>query len=149
MNNKETGSAAEDILQHRSTDDIRRDIEQDEREISETVEQIGDRISERLNWRRYLQRSPYWTLGITAAIGFVLAHSLTRRRTPVERFVDSLSEGIRESIGPAISRSKSSNLLKATLAGLGTKLITGWIRNSVTRARPGAQSTPAETTKEA
>ena len=42
----------------RSTEDIRRDIAKAEESISRTVDQIGERIKENLDWREYVKRSP-------------------------------------------------------------------------------------------
>jgi hypothetical protein len=48
----------------RSTEDIRQDIAKEKEDISQTVEQIGERTNEKLDWRGYVNGSPYWALAI-------------------------------------------------------------------------------------
>ena len=55
----------------RSSDDIRQDIVKGEENISQTVEQIGERIKEKLDWREYVKDSPYVALGAAAGIGYL------------------------------------------------------------------------------
>ena len=138
MNSRNITHAARETHENRSTEDIRHDIQQDEREISETVEEIGHRIGEKLDWRRYMQNSPYVTMGVAAGLGFVITRVLTRRRTPVERFMDSLAEGIKDSVGPMVSKKRHSDLVWATLAALGARLITGWIRTATETRKPAS-----------
>ena len=54
----------------RSTEEIRQDIAKGEENISQTVEQIGERIKEKLDWRGYVRDSPYWALGVAAGLGW-------------------------------------------------------------------------------
>jgi hypothetical protein len=44
----------------RSTEDIRHDIAKEKEKISQNVDEIGERIKEKLDWRVYAKESPYW-----------------------------------------------------------------------------------------
>jgi hypothetical protein len=75
----------------RSSEDIRRDIATKEGTISRTVEQIGERIQEKLDWRGYVKDSPYWALGAAAGLGYLASRMFRTRATPMERIMNSLA----------------------------------------------------------
>jgi hypothetical protein len=114
----------------RSTEDIRRDIDREEENISRTAQQIGDRIKEKMDWTEYVKDSPYWALGIAAGIGFFTSRALQTRTTPMERIMDSLAEEVRGSLGGLHVGSAGPNLAQLTLLGIGTKLVAEWIKNA-------------------
>ena len=76
----------------RSTEDIRQDIAKKEENISRTVEQIGERITEKLDWRGYVKDSPYWALGAAAGLGYLASGMFRTRTTPMERIMDPIAE---------------------------------------------------------
>ena len=46
----------------RTTEDIMQDIAREEQQLSQTAEQIGERLKESLGSRVYVRDSPYWAL---------------------------------------------------------------------------------------
>jgi hypothetical protein len=82
----------------RSTEDIRQDIAKKEETISRTVEQIRDRITEKLDWRGYVKGSPYWALGAAIGLGYLASGMLRTRTTSMERITDPIAEAGRDSI---------------------------------------------------
>jgi ElaB/YqjD/DUF883 family membrane-anchored ribosome-binding protein len=113
----------------RSTEDIHQDIAKKEENISQTVEQIGERIKEKLDWRGYVKDSPYWALGAAAGLGYFASGMFITRTTPVERIMGSIAEEVRDSLGDLRAGAAGLGLIKLTLLGIATKAITSWIKN--------------------
>ena len=78
----------------RSAEEIRQDIAARRESISETVDRLGDRIHETLDWREYIAEYPYVALGLAAGLGFLVAgiFKFKREPTPRERIMDALAE---------------------------------------------------------
>ena len=114
----------------RSTEDIRRDIAKKEENISRTVEQIGDRINEKLDWRGYVKDSPYWALGAAAGFGYLASAMFLKRTTAMERIMDSIAEEVHDSLGGLRAGAAGPGLIKLTLLGIATKAITSLIKSA-------------------
>jgi hypothetical protein len=114
----------------RTTEDILQDIDMEEENISRTAQQIGDRIKEKLDWKEYVNDSPYWALGIAVGVGFFASRVFQIRTTPMERIMGSLAEEVRHSLGGLHVGAAGSSLAQVTLLGIGTKLAAEWIRNA-------------------
>lgn len=112
----------------RSSEDIRRDIDREEEKLSQTVEQIGERIKEKLDWRAHMNDSPYWAIGAAAGLGFIASMVFARRATPMERILGSFAEDVRGSIGDHPSGAAGTGLLRMTLLGIATKAAADWIK---------------------
>lgn len=112
----------------RSSEDIRRDIDREEENLSQTVEQIGERIKEKLDWRAHMQDSPYWAMGAAAGLGFVASMVIARRTTPMEKILGSLAEEVRVSLGAHPSGAARTGLIRMTILGIATKAAADWIR---------------------
>lgn len=113
----------------RSSADIRRDIAREEENLSQTVEQIGERIKEKLDWRTQVKDSPYWALGAAAGLGYFASKVFARRATPMERMLGSLAEEVRGSLGGPPSAAAGTGLIRAALLGIATKAAADWIRD--------------------
>jgi ElaB/YqjD/DUF883 family membrane-anchored ribosome-binding protein len=118
----------------RSTEEIRQDIAKGEENLSQTVEQIGERIKEKLDWRGYVKDSPYWALGAAAGLGYLASRALIPRPTPTERMIDSIAEKVRDSLGGMRAGAAGSSLIKATLLGIATKAAASWLKNATSAA---------------
>jgi len=114
----------------RSTKDIRRDIAEKEENISKTVDQIGERIKEKLDWREYVKSSPYWAMGAAAGLGYLASRMFLTRITPMERIRDSIAREVRDTLSGPLVRAAGSGLIKMTLMGIATKAAAGWIKNA-------------------
>lgn len=126
----------------RSTDDIRQDIAREEDTLSRTVQQIGDRIQEKLDWSEYVKNSPYWALGAAAGLGFLASKMLQKRATPMERIMDSLAEEVRGSLGGLQIGAARPRLIQVTLMGIATKVATDLIKKTASAASSNGGSRP-------
>jgi len=126
----------------RSTEDIRRDIAKKEENISRTVEQIGERIQEKLDWRGYVKDSPYWALGAAAGIGFLASGMFRTRATPVERIMDSLAGEVRDSLYGLRAAAAGPGLIKVTLLGIAAKAAADWLKNATSTAVASVGAAP-------
>lgn len=118
-------------MAERSTEDIRQDIAKREGEISQKVEQIGERIKEKLDWRGYVRDSPYWALGVAAGLGYLASGVFKKRPTAMERIMGTLAEAGRDSLGGLLVGAAAPGLIKATLLGIATKAAANWIKNAI------------------
>jgi ElaB/YqjD/DUF883 family membrane-anchored ribosome-binding protein len=76
----------------RSAREIRQDIAATRENISETVDKLGERIHQTLDWREYVAEYPAVALGVAAGIGFLFSGIFKRRETPQERIMDAIAE---------------------------------------------------------
>ena len=118
----------------RSTEDIHRDIAKKEENISQTVEQIGERIKEIVDWRGYVKDYPYWALGAAAGLGYLASRMFITRTAPMERIMGSFAEEVRDSLGGLRAGAAGPGLIKLTLIGIATKAAAGWIKNATSTA---------------
>ena len=128
----------------RSSEDIRQDIAKEKENISQTVEQIGERIEEKLDWREYVKNSPYWTIGAAAGLGYLASRMFITRTTPIERIMDSISEEVRGSLGGLSAGAAVPGLIKVTLQVIATKAAASLIKKAIstTVASGGAEPRP-------
>jgi len=99
----------------RSIEEIRNNIEQTRSEITNTVDKLGERLKETVDWRSYVTEYPLIAVGGAALVGFYLTRKLlTPKRSPTEELLQSLIRAGRDAIAP-----KRPGLLitVATLAG--------------------------------
>lgn len=120
----------------RSSEDIRRNIAKEKENISRKVDQIGERIKERLDWREYVKDSPFWAIGIAVGLGYLASRVFITRTTPMERIVKTLAEGAHDSLDGLNARVSGPGLIKMTLLTLATKAAADWIQNT----RPAAKA---------
>ena len=118
----------------RSAEDIRHDIAKEEEGISRTVEEIGERIKEKLDWREYVKDSPYVALGAAAGLGYLATGVFIRRATPTERIMRSITREVRDSLGALRAEAAGPGLIKVVLLGIATKAVAGWIKSTTSKA---------------
>lgn len=128
------GSNIRDTNVERSTEDIRHDIAKEEEGISRTVEEIGERIKEKLDWREHVKDSPYVALGAAVGLGYLASGMFIRRATPTERIMRSIAREVRNSLGALRAEAAGPGLIKAVLLGIATKAAAGWIKNTASKA---------------
>lgn len=148
MNERGFAGDAKEAEVSRTAEEIRRDIAQRGEDISQTVDRIGERIKEKFDWRRYVSQSPYWALGAAAGLGYLASGMFKTRTTPVERFMDSISEKARDSLGGVLAGAAAPGLIKAALLAVATRAAAGWLKNAgataVTSHGAGSQSQTGE-----
>jgi hypothetical protein len=126
----------------RSTEDIRQDIAKGEHDISRTLDQIDERIREKLDWREYVKDSPYWALGAAAGLGYLASRVFIPRTTPMEQIIGPIAREIRHSLGNLIAGAAGPGLIKVALLGIATKAAAGLIRNAASTAVAGDRAEP-------
>ena len=135
MAERENPDNTKEAVVERSTEDIRQDIAKGEENISQTVERIGERIEEKLDWRGYVKDSPYLAMGAAAGLGYLASGMFMTRTTPMERIMGSIAEEVRDSLGGLLAGAAGSGLIKATLLGIATKAAASWIKNATSTGR--------------
>ena len=126
----------------RSTEDIRQDIAREGENISQAVDQIDERIQEKLDWRGYVKDSPYLALGAAAGLGYLASRMLITRTTPMERIMGSIAEEVRGTLGGLLAGAAGPGLIKVALLGIVTKAAAGWVKNATTTAEASGGAGP-------
>jgi hypothetical protein len=78
--------------QNRSAEAIRQDIAARRESISDTVDRLGTRIQEKLDWHQWVNEYPYVAIGAAAGLGFLLSGLVKTLRSPTDRIRDALGE---------------------------------------------------------
>jgi hypothetical protein len=112
----------EEVGAGRSTEEIHRDLANEVENISRTIDQISERITEKLDWREQVKKSPYVALGAAAGIGYLAAKIFPTAHTPGKRVTASIPDNVRESRDNLLVGS-----IKAALLGVATKAAVSWI----------------------
>lgn len=137
----------EDETFERSAEEIRLDIAARRESISETVDRLGDRIHETLDWREYVAEYPYVALGLAAGLGFLVAgiFKIKHEPTPRERIYDALAEitedvtdRVRGSIQDVVPKKGGpGRTLKAAATAAVTKAALDFAKKKATEAFAG------------
>ncbi|MDX9835173.1 MAG: hypothetical protein RBT36_08175 [Desulfobulbus sp.] len=113
----------------RDSDKIRRDIVQAEQQISQTVEQIGERIKETMDWKLYVKDAPYLALGIAVGLGYLASGILATRKTSADRLLDTLTDEVRATVGGITDRAAGPAIGQVILLSVATKVVANWVQN--------------------
>ena len=111
------------------------------------VEQIGNRIKEKLDWREYVKDSPYLTLGAAAGLGYFGSRIFKKRTTPVERFLGSIGQQVGDSLGGLLAGAAGPGLIKVTLMGIATKAAIGWMKSAAAPSQANEDAGPKPRTE--
>lgn len=108
--------------QERSAEAIRQDIAAKRESISDTVDRLGTRIQEKLDWRQWITQYPYVVIGTAASLGILLSGFFKPRRSPTDRIRDAVGEmvegffeDIKGSIGDVAVQAVRPAIMKASL----------------------------------
>jgi ElaB/YqjD/DUF883 family membrane-anchored ribosome-binding protein len=127
----------------RTADDIRHDIARNEEHISHAVEEISDRIKEKLDWRGYVQEAPYLSIGAAAAVGLIAAGMLKRKPSAIELFMDSIEGRARRSLGGLVADvTHQPSLLRKTVLSISVAALSTWISTAVSTPPKRTSGTP-------
>ena len=144
---RETGAATE-----RSAAAIRQDIAAKRDSISETVNKLGERVQETLDWREYVGKYPWVALGLAAGAGFLVAGLFKHEPTPRERIMDAVAEvaedfadRARDVMGDALPGKQSGpgTAIKAAVVGAITKAAVDFGKRKAGELLAGNQRQPA------
>lgn len=114
----------------RSAEAIRQDIAAKRETISETVDKLGERIHETLDWREYISDYPLVAVGAAAGIGFLVSAIFKHRPTPQERIMDAVAE-LTEDLTDRVSSIAGDTLKKKLISG---KTVKAALTATVTKA---------------
>ena len=142
MTERECLSNEKEADVERSSGDIRQDIAKGKEDISQKVDQIGERIKESLDWREYVKDSPYWAMGAAAGLGYLASRVFKTRTTPMERIMGAIAEEVHDALGGLIAGAAGPGLVKVTLLGIATKAAAGWIKNAASTEVAGGGPRP-------
>jgi hypothetical protein len=126
----------------RSANAIRNDIAAKRESISETVDKLGEKISQTFDWREYVAQYPAIALGLTAGCGFLLAGIFKRNPTPKERILDAIADLTEEATGrvqDAVTglvqrRLISRSTLRAAITTMATKAAVDFVKQKLMTA---------------
>lgn len=139
------------VEQHwqRSAEEIRHDIAAKRESISQTVDQLGDRLHQKLDWREQVGQHPYVALGAAAAVGALLSGVFKHRPTPRDRIMDAVAETIedltddvRNSVTGLLVKTAGPSFLRSAIAGILTKAVVEAFKNKA--GSDGRREPPAE-----
>ena len=102
---------------NRSAEAIRQDIAAKRETISETVDKLGERIQETLDWREYIAEYPVVAIGLAAGVGFLVSGIFKHRPTPQERIMDAVAE-LTEDITDRVSGVAGDVIKKKFISGM-------------------------------
>jgi ElaB/YqjD/DUF883 family membrane-anchored ribosome-binding protein len=124
--------SVEDATPERSAEEIRQDIADKRESLSKTVDRLGERIHQTLDWREYISDHPYAALGIAAGLGFLMWGIFRPRPTSRERIMDALAESA-EGLADRFRSGTVSNLPLEKKSGLGGAM-KATVATAITRA---------------
>lgn len=130
MDEKEYHSKTGIMNGERSSEEIHRNIAREKENISQTVEQIGERIKEKMDWHEYVNNYPYLSLGVAAGIGYLASSVFKTRATPLERIMRPIVKEARGSLGGLRPGSASPGLVRLTLVGIVARTAAGWLKDA-------------------
>lgn len=123
----------------RKSEYIRQELAKEGENLSQTVDQIGERIKEKLDWREYVRDSPYLSIGVAAGLGYLASRIFRKRRTPLERIMEAVDGDVCDSIG--------SSLFSKALLGIATRTAADLIVNVITTAETHSDAGPRPQTE--
>ena len=131
MDEREYPSTTEKAPVERSSAEIRQDIATAKENISLTIEEMGERVYEKLDWRGYVKDSPYWALGAAGGLGYLGSRLFVRRTSPMERLLRPIAEEFRGSVHGLLAGSAGPGMIKETLIGVATMAAVRWIKKGI------------------
>ena len=126
----------------RSTQAIRRDIAARRESITETVDELSDRVNAALDWRTYVAEHPFVAVGVTAGLACTVVTLLKRNRSPQARIMDALADGVEDLAGrfkdgigtlPLMRRARIGRILWSIGSTIATAAITKALKEAPNR----------------
>lgn len=108
------------------SDKIRRDIARAEQEMARTVDEIGDRIKEKMEWQQYVKDTPYLALGVAAGLGYLVSGMFIEKKSSLDRLIDE----VRDTAGSLTVQSATPGIIQATVLGIASKAAVNWLQTS-------------------
>jgi glycine zipper-containing protein DUF883 len=107
--------------------------------ITETVDQLGNRFEQTLDWRTYVSDHPLAALGVAAGIGFLASGLFKHRRSSKHRVTDALANAVEDVTdrfryqldGLGLKRPGLKETIKAAAAGAIARAAIAYLRNRI------------------
>jgi hypothetical protein len=136
----------------RSSTDIRNDIAARRESITQTVDQLGEKIHEVLDWRGYVRRYPYATVGLAVGTGLLVSRIFKKKSSPVDRLVEAasdraqqLGEDLCKAATKLIMKTAGPGLFRGAVYGLAGKALMQYLHNRVAAAEGNGANLSPET----
>ncbi len=150
--NVATQPGFQDTTLDRSAFAIRQDIAAKRESISETVDKLGDRLQETLDWHEYVAACPLAALGLAAGAGFMIAGIFKRKPTPRERIheaVAELTEDLADRVGGVMAgviqkKMLSGGAVKAAATTILAKVAVDFLKSRLGGAMAGNNLRPGQ-----
>jgi len=133
---------SEDLAADRSAETIRRDIAARRDSISDTVDELSDRVQAALDWRTYVAEHPFIAVGATAGVALTLAALVKRRSSPQDRILDALADSVEDLAGrfrdglgtlPLVRRARIGRVLWSIGSTIATAAISKKLKDAPAR----------------
>ena len=138
--------------QERSSTEIRNDIAARRESITQTVDQLGEKIHEAFDWRGYVRRYPYACVGMAVGTGFLVSRIFKKKASPIDRLMEAVSdraeqlgEDLRKSAMKLVVKTVSPGLVRGTLYGIAGKALMQYLQNRVAHAEGNGANLSPET----
>jgi len=115
----------------RNSEEIRQDISEKRESLSKTIDQLGNRMHETLDWREQVAQHPYVVLGAAAGIGFLLSGLFKTSPSPGERIMDAVSDTVEDISEKVQSSFKKQTMNKAFTPNLITTVGTIMLKSGI------------------
>jgi hypothetical protein len=129
-------NTSEITQKERNSDEIRQDLAAKGEQFSRTVDELGERIEKKLDWREHMRQSPFLMLGAATGLGFLAARMIRRRATPMERFLGTLDSSVRG----GLAGMAAPGLIKITLLGIVARTATHWLKEASSVVADGSDA---------
>jgi hypothetical protein len=127
---------------NRSAEEIRQDIAAKRESIADTVDRLGEKIQGTLDWKGYVMRHPYASLGVAAGAGLLVGGLIWRKQRPLERILDAFSDAaddvagdIRKSLRRFVVKAGAPVMFKNAMTGVLSKAVSSYVRSRFTDGR--------------
>jgi len=124
---------------NRSADEIRQDIAAKRESIADAVGKLGEKIQGTLDWRGYVVRHPYASVGVAAGAGMIIGSLIRRRQRPMERIMDALSDAaddlagdVQKSLRRIVARAGAPVVMKRAVGGIVSRAVSSFIQSRFT-----------------
>jgi ElaB/YqjD/DUF883 family membrane-anchored ribosome-binding protein len=87
-----------DTVVDRSIEEIRQDIERTRQNISGTVDTLGAKLHEQLDWREYVRRKPFVAVGVGVGAGLLISRMIVSKPKPPANFSDFIASTLAKTV---------------------------------------------------
>jgi len=120
-----------DTTVDKSIEEIRQDIERTRQNISGTVDTLGTKLHEQLDWREYIRRKPFVAIGVGVGAGLVISRMIVPKPKPPATLSDFIANTLAKTVRQ-ITRPK-----KESFAAGAFKMVVGMVATQVAQSLHG------------